>query len=77
MGIETPKAQNKARNQGAAGVREEGGVAGGAEGARGGEGSGDGRTAASGAPPGSLLPEGMPAKGVCSPRKETRDDLHT
>lgn len=27
--------------------------------------------------PGSLLPERVPAKGVCSPPKETRDDLHT
>ncbi|CAB1105905.1 unnamed protein product [Ectocarpus sp. CCAP 1310/34] len=27
--------------------------------------------------PGSLLPERAPAKGVCSPPKETRDDLHT
>ncbi|CAM9755772.1 unnamed protein product, partial [Pylaiella littoralis] len=75
MGIETPKAQNNARNQRVVGKQEGAGVAGGAGvGGGGGKGGGGGGTAGA---PGSLLPEGVPAKGVCSPGKETRDDLHT
>lgn len=43
----------------------------------GGGGSGVNGVTLGGGGPGSLLPEGAPAKGVCSPPKETRDDLHT
>lgn len=76
MGIPTPKANTKATgNQPSLANREGGGVAG-AAGGGGGSGAGGGGGGGAGAP-GNLLPEGVPAKGVCSPRKETRDDLHT
>ena len=53
------------------------GAKGAAAGTGGGGGSGAAGVVLGGGGPGSLLPEGAPAKGVCSPPKETRDDLHT
>lgn len=81
MGIEAPK--NAGTNNGT-NLRDsfEGQGTGGGDAAKGapaggGGGAGSGAAVVGGGGPGSLLPEGTPAKGVCTPPKETRDDLHT
>ncbi len=84
MGIGVPikGPANKTNGDAHEGATDEG--RGGGDGARGvpagtggGGGSGPNSATLGGGGPGSLLPEGAPAKGVCSPPKETRDDLHT
>lgn len=86
VGIEAPKTEhNKPTTTNSRGMDPqrilEGQGAGGVDAAKG-EPAGAGGVGGNGAVvggggPGSLLPEGAPAKGLCSPPKETRDDLHT